>query len=218
MSGPDVNRQVGPVNAIGSFIIGASPIGTIPPFDPWDTIISQYANSPVLTAIIESLFASLDQTRNLENFYDLVRNVDTAVGYGLDVWGRIVGVGRVLAIATGPKYFGFDEGYPDYEGFNQAPFYSGQKLTQNYIVSDDGFRVMILAKAFSNICDGSVKAINFILRLLFGASGRCYVVDNGDMTMEYRFEFTPTPLQYAIVTQSGVFPRPTGVQATVVTV
>lgn len=218
MTGPNYPREDLPgSNAIGSLVIGVSPIGTLKPFDVWRTVMSQYANSPALMGIIQSLQDCIDQTANIDRFFDLVVNVYTAQGYGLDVWGRIVAVNRVLSIGVGPKYWGFDEGgLVDYEPFNQeGPFYSGQKLTQNWILSDTGFRVLILAKAFSNICDGSVPAINRLLRMLFGSSGKCYVVDNGDMTMTYKFEFNPTAVQLAILEQSGVFPRPTGVSATV---
>jgi len=217
MSGPDLPRISADSNEIGLFQIGASQIGDIPQFDVWQTIISQYANSPILTTILLNLFQYLDQTVNLENFFDQVLNIDTAVGYGLDRWGRVLAVNRVLSIGIGPKYFGFDEGL-DYDSFGpggQSPFYSGQKLTQNYLLSDDGFRVLLLAKAFSNICDGSIASINRLLVMLFGSSGRCYVVDSGGMAMIYKFEFPLSPLQYAILVQSGVMPRPTGVQATV---
>ena len=74
---------------------------------------------------------------------------------------------------------------------------------------------MLLAKAWSNICDGSIPAINHLLVMLFGSSGRCYVKDNGDMTMTYHFDFTLTALQYAILTSSGVMPKPAGVSFTV---
>lgn len=205
-------------NAIGTFAIGGSPIGTIPPFDFWKTIISQYANSPRLVGIIESFFGAVDQTKNLDSFFDLMWNVYTAVGYGLDCWGTIVGVNRTLHIGTGTKYLGFDEGGTlDYDPFNQSPWYSGQKLTQNFIMDDDGFRTLIIAKALSNICDGSIPTINKIMRLLFGSSGKCYVVDSGGMAMVYKFEFQPSAVQLAILTQSGVMPTPTGVSFTVVT-
>lgn len=207
-------------NAIGTFTIERSPIGTIIPFDIWATIISQYANSPILTQLIINLQECIDQTRNLDSFYDLIWNVDTAVGYGLDVWGRIVAVNRVLHLASGPPYFGFaDDGQKDYEPFGPGgvgPFFNGQPLTSNFILSDDGFRVLILAKAFSNICDGSIKSINRLLQTLFGTSGKSYVVDNRDMTFNYVFEFPLSALQLAILTQSGVFPKPTGVSYNVV--
>lgn len=216
MTGPSLPFKTPTSNAIGLFQIGVGAMGTTPsPFNIWTTILSQYANSPRLMGILESAFAAIDQTENLDNLFDLIRNVDTAQGYGLDVWARIVAINRILEIAAGPRYFGFEEGLPDYDPFNTSPFWSGQKLTQNYIVSDSGFRVMILAKAFSNICDGSIAAINRLLVMLFGGSGRCYVVDNQDMTLTFKFEFTLTSLQIAILTQSGVMPRPVGVTATI---
>lgn len=216
MTGPDIHRPVPGDNAIGAFSIGVSSIGNIAPStDPWTTIISQYANSPILTTLITNFWDCVDQTRNLDAFFNNIRNLDTAVGYGLDVWGRIVGVNRVVSLAGDSRFFGFDEAYPDFDPFNQAPFYAGHNLTSNFALSDDGFRVLILAKAFSNICDGSINALNRLLVTLFGSSGRCYVQDNLDMTMVYVFEFTPTPLQQAIIYQSGVMPRPTGVSATI---
>ena len=215
MTGPDVLRPIAGDNAIGEFAIGMSPIGSFPNFDPWSTIISQYANSPILTTMITNFFSYINQTKNLDAFFDKIRNLDTAVGYGLDVWGRIVGINRVLAIPDGDRYFGFDEAYPDFDPFNQSPFFKGDPLTSNYPLSDDGFRVLILAKAFSNICDGSIGSINRLLVMLFGSGGGCYVQDNLDMTFTYVFNFTPTPLQLAILSQSGVMPRPTGVKAIV---
>ena len=96
MSGPAYPRINLPgSNAIGSFIIGVSPIGDIPPFDPWSSIISQYSNSPILDALITSFNAAMDFTANFDAFYDNMLNVQTAVGYGLDCWGRICGVNRV---------------------------------------------------------------------------------------------------------------------------
>lgn len=204
-------------NAIGTFAIGSSPAGTIPSFDWWTTVLSQYANSPIITALISNVFDYVDQTKNLDDFFDAMWNVYTARGYGLDCWGTIVAVNRVLHIGLGPKYLGFDEGGTlDYDPFNQSPWYSGQKLTNNYILTDDGFRVLILAKAFANICDGSIPAINHILQTLFGNFGKCYCTDVGGMEMTYTFEFVLSAVQYAILTQSGVLPTPTGVSYTVV--
>ena len=62
-------------NAIGQFIIGVSPIGTIPSFDPWATIISQYGNSQAIDAIITSFNAAMDQTANFDDFFDVTWNV-----------------------------------------------------------------------------------------------------------------------------------------------
>lgn len=216
MSGPDLPFPVPGSNAIGSFQIGVSPIGDITAFNPWLTVMSQYANSPRLTTLLLNFASYLDPTQNIDDFFDDIMNIDTAVGYGLDVWGRILAVNRVLKVGAAPRYFGFKEGLPDYDPFDTSPFYSGQALTQNFSLSDDGFRVLLLAKAFANICDNSIPAINTVLRTLFGSAGRCYCTDLGGMEMTYTFEFPLTPVQQSIIYQSGVLPKPTGVNVTVV--
>lgn len=231
-------------NGIGLFRIGVSPIGAIPAFDIWQTIISQYANSPRITTLIENVFEYVDQTLNIEAFFDLVMNVDTAQGYGLDVWGRIVGVNRILQVPSG-QYFDFEEAMPGSYTFGQAPLYSGATLTSSFVLSDQAYRTLIMAKAASNITDGSIKAINRLLMTLFPNRGNAYVTEgqktgewfgfaestnaNGfnqqafysgspisTMVMTYTFAFSLTPVELAIVQSSGVLPKPTGVAATVV--
>ena len=198
-------------NEIGLFAIGESQIGTIPPFNWTVTLISQYANSPILRQILQDFNDALDQTQNIDNFFDSIWNVETATGYGLDVWGRIVGVSRVLQVTQG-KYFGFEEATTaSADTFGQSAFYSGNNLTSNYSLSDDAFRLLIKAKAAANITNSSIPAINAILRNLFPNRGSCYVVDNQDMTMTYRFEFPLSPTEASIVTNSGVLPKPSGV-------
>lgn len=183
-----------------------------------DTIISQYANSTILYQLIENFDQYVDPNINISNFYNLVWNVDTAVGYGLDVWGRIVGVGRVLSVAQG-KFFGFAEATNiSADPFEQSPFYSGQVTTANFALSDEAFRTLIFAKALSNISDGSIPSINQILLNLFPGRGNCYVVDGLNMTMIYQFEFDLTSVEAAIVSQSGILPKPVGVLATAVSI
>lgn len=212
MTGPDINRPRPGSNAIGDFVIGVSPIGTIPPFDFWATIISQYANSAVLTQMISNFFDYIDQTRNMDEFFDFIWNVDTAKGHGLDVWGRIVGVNRTLNLAEGSKYFGFEEATSiSADPFGQSPFYSGHDATTTFYLTDDAFRVLIFAKALANISDGSIPGLNQILLNLFPGRGNCYVTDDGGMAMTYTFDFELTAVEAAIITQSGVLPKPAGV-------
>lgn len=203
-------------SAIGLFEIGISPIGPRPPFDPNATVISQYANSPTLQQLIQSFNGYLDQTANLVAFYDLIWNVATAQGYGLDVWGRIVGLGgRTLQISAG-RYLGFEEATGvSADPFNQSPLYLGAPVTSNYALSDDDYRTLIYAKALANICDGSIPSINAILMTLFVGRGNAYVADSGGMAMVYTFNFALTPVEVAIISQSGVLPKPVGVDATI---
>jgi Protein of unknown function (DUF2612) len=202
-------------NAIGQFQIGISPVGTIIPFNYWDTIISQYANSPIITTLIGDFSQWIDQTENFDDLYDLIWNVVTAQGYGLDVWGRIVGVTRTVSI-TSEEFLGFEEQEDTTFPFGQGIFYSGTNATTNFALSDAAFRQLIYAKALANISNGSIPAINMILQTLFPGYGNAYVVDGLNMTMEYVFTFNTSPVQQAILTQTGVLPKPCGVSATFV--
>ena len=179
------------------------------------TIISQYNQSPTMQTLLYAMNQWFDPRANLNDFYNLIWNVDTAQGYGLDVWGRIVAVDRVLKVQPADPYFGFTEAtnvsaWP----FDQGVFYSGEPLTGNYALSDEGYRVLIIAKAAFNIINANIPAINQLLLNLFPGRGDVYVIDRPEgrvMTMRYVFHFLPTPVEAAIISQSGVLPRPTGV-------
>jgi hypothetical protein len=177
------------------------------------TIISQYANSPTLLQLIESMNDYIDPAADFATFYDYVWNVDTAKGFGLDIWGRIVGIGRYLTIPNpAPIVLGFDEGQ-DYQPFDQAPFYDGGPNTITYTLDDDSFRTLILVKALGNISSCTAASLNQLLRNLFVNRGRCYVNDLGGMRMRFVFEFYLAPFEIAILRDSGAIPRPAAVES-----
>jgi hypothetical protein len=184
------------------------------------TIISQYANSPTIGALISNMNEYIDPRVNMQNFYDFVWNVDTAVGFGLDIWGKIVGVPRLLKIPANTKTFGFINADfpPDWAPFNQGTFYTGANVGQAFILPDDVYRTLILTKALANIVATTAASMNQLLRNLFPGRGVTYVIDNGGMSMTFYFEFDITPAEYAILTQSGALPHPAGVQFNVVVV
>ena len=202
-------------NAAGTFQIGISPVGDLSPFNVWATIISQYANSPRLTAMIESFNAAMDQTENIDNLYDMIWNVMTAQGNGLDIWGRIVGVGRALSFPGTIAYLGMEES-SSWTGFGQGILFSGGGTNTNFQLSDSDFRRLILAKAAGNVSDGSIPSLNAILLYLFPLRGNCFVVDNQNMTATLTFQFTLNPIELAIIQQSGVLPYPCAVAINVI--
>jgi len=184
---------------------------------PLSTVVSQYSNSPSILSLISSFNGAVEPRTNIDAFFDNIWNVATAQGIGLDIWGRIVGVQRVLQVTSG-VFFGFAEAMDaTFEtGFNQAPFFSGQQTTSNFALTDDAFRTLIYAKALANISDGSIPSINNILMTLFGSQGNAFVTDLGGMAMTCTFDFELSPVDFAIVSQSGILPKPTGVTLTVV--
>lgn len=158
------------------------------------TIISQYGNSATITSLIKNLNECIDPRADFDTFYDYVWNVETAQGFGLDIWGRIVGVSRLLNVPADT---------PNPGGYAFTP--------GTYELDDDQYRTVILVKALANITDSTANSLNTLLSNLFATRGRCYVLDTGNMSMELRFEFYLEPFEYVIITTSGVSPRPAGV-------
>lgn len=183
--------------------------GTAVAFDARQTLLSQYANSPIIVSLVEALGAALDPQAAFNEFYDMVWNVDTAEGFGLDIWGRIVGVSRALFVSDS-LYLGFSDS-TDAVPFGSGIFWGAARLTPNFKLSDIAYRRLILAKAALNITNSSIPAINAILQALFPGYGNVYVRDNGDMTLTYVFGAALSKVDYAIVSQSGALPRPVGV-------
>ena len=178
------------------------------------TIISQYDNSSTIVQLIQNMNEYLDPRADFDTFYNFVWNVETAQGFGLDIWGRIVNISRELLIPDDPVYFGFASGS---FGFDQAPFFDGTvPATHTYALADDAYRQLILIKALANISATNAPTINQLLRNLFAGRGRCYVNDLGGMQLRYTFEFLLTPYELAIMTQSGALPRPAGVGAIII--
>lgn len=191
----------------------------------WDrTLLSQYCDSPTIKGMLDSFNDAIDPSADIANFYDNIWNVATAVGNGLDIWGQIVGVSRYLQVAATP-YLGYEEAYTaptaatGPQPFNQAPYYNGTVATTTFAMSDPQYRQLIMVKAAANISDLSVKSINALLRAEFGTNngvdpyGDAYVQDLLNMQFNYHLTFVPNAAQIAIITNSGVFPRPAGVLA-----
>lgn len=183
------------------------------PLDPIRSVISQYANSPTILQLIANMDEYVRPRANLQNFYDFVWNVDTAQGFGLDIWGRIVDVGRLVVLPNDETTFGFaNAAIPDdWKPFNAGTFYQGPSASQAYILPDNTYRVLILAKAMANIAATTAPALNRLVSNLFPGRGRTYVLDLGGMRMRWVFEFPLTLAEYAILTTSGVVPHPAGV-------
>lgn len=181
------------------------------------TVISQFTNSPRIDALVALFDAAVGTDALFEMFYNELWNLDTAVSYGLDVWGRIVGIGRTITVGSG-DYFGYTGaivgGSVEASGdsFTAAIFYEGEQITSNFSLTDHSYRQLILAKAAANITDGSIPAFNHILMdILFPSRGNIYVVDNQDMTMTVKSTFRLEPVEQAIILTTGVLPVPTGV-------
>lgn len=189
--------------------------GSLVPFNYGQTILAQYANSITIGTLIGYADLWLDEYANINNFYDFVWNVNTAQGFGLDIWGRIVGIGRTWPVPITTVYFDFEG--TDGQGFDQEPFWSGNVATSNFTFADAAYRQLILAKAYSNITDATIPHINILLQTLFaGRGGNSYCLDNNNMSMTYYFGFPLSNVDLTVVLNTGILPRPGGIQIDVV--
>ena len=148
------------------------------------TIASQYGNSATITALIRNMNAYIDPRCDIDGFYSFVWDVMSAQGFGLDIWGRIVGLPTGRYIFTDPVT----------------------------VLNDEQFLRLILIKALSNISITSSPTFNQMLNNFFAGRGRCYVSDQGAMQMRYTFEFPLAPWEIQVMSQPGIFLRPAGVQ------
>lgn len=190
---------------------------TSPRFDARQTVISQYANSPTILRLVDLANEWFDQTGSFTQFYRSIWDITSARGFGLDVWGRIVDVPRGISLVSPNEYLGFEESGDD-QPFDQAPFYNGPISTDVFNLSDDAYRVLILAKAMANISRMTAPAINQIMRALFADRGRAYVADLGNMQMQFVFDFVLTPVERALLLSRRAIPRPAGVSVSIVAI
>ena len=142
-------------------------------FDTWDiaeTVQSQYATSKRMRAVIDAFWQAINPKSDIDLLYRKLVNPRTAEGYGLDVWGRIVAIGRsYLAVDDDTPYFGFDppEGVKNerLNSFNNAPFY--KTIYGKVRLADPMFRTYVFLKALINIGDSSLASLNQAVKLLF---------------------------------------------------
>lgn len=177
-----------------------------------ETLMSQYANSPAIIGIIEGINDALDPNATTEEFYTMLWSLSTASSWGLDIWGRIVGVNRNVQM-TDPEAisFGFKTNptSQNFTPFNVAPFSSGGAGFSSYRLPDTLYKQLIIIKAASNILYATAPNINKYLQLIF--TEKAYFQITGHMTAEYIFEFELTPFERLVVFTLKLLPEPCGV-------
>lgn len=200
--------------------------------------IWQYCNAPKLSAIIESelAFFNTNATQFFSNWETNVFNLLTANTFGLNVWGKILGVGRpsIPAVNGGIdqngvfRFANIDTGRWHSIWLSNA---SNPALNIEYTpnadsiplpnqLGDDAYRTVLLAKLKLLYSNGSIHDINDFLQSLLGSyststgwtkNEKVYIVDNYDMTMRIEFGYVPTSAELSIITTDGLSPRPMGV-------
>lgn len=109
---------------------------------------SQYAASPTIKYILSAFRKEISALPDLEVFYTDIFDINTAQGFGLDVWGNILDIKRTIVD-------------PD----------TGYQIT----LSDAGYRQLLFYKALANIMQATTPTLNRMIRLLYPNS-KVYVL------------------------------------------
>ncbi|KEZ22293.1 hypothetical protein HS327_01321 [Glaesserella parasuis] len=166
------------------------------------TIISQYANSPVICSLLSNINECLDPNSDIERFYNLIWNLDTAKGVGLDFWGKVVGINRNIQVEEKNQFIGSNLAAEDLKDFT---------VGTKHLMNDEMYRTIIFLKAMSNIIYATAPHINKLVSSLFEKRGKAYFIKNGTMMARYVFDFNLTPVEKAVIISTDLLPRPTGV-------
>lgn len=169
-----------------------------------ETIQSQYSSSPRLIKLVQGMAQQLDPTPDIELFFRKVFDISQAEGWGLDNWGRILDLGRIVEISA-VNSFGFAGS--GLQPFNQAAFDSGG-LTRNYRLQDEAYRKFLMLKAASNISNATIPTINRFMSLVFKGRGDVYVLETGPMQIQYTFKFILEPWERTVMNLDWMIPRP----------
>ena len=151
-------------------------------------IQSQYSASPRMLALCAAFQDGLDPSRDFDLFHRKIFDVMTAEGVGLDAWGRIVSIGRVITVSDG----------------------------SNLALDDEPYRLLILYKALANISASTPAALNRLLGTLCGTGvgglpSRAYVLETAPMVIRWVFEAPLGPIQLAVFEAAGPLARGGGV-------
>ena len=161
-------------------------------------MISQYANSPVITKLDEGLRTLFDDTDFTVDWYNAVFDMATATGFGLDIWGRILDRNREF-VYNGTKYL--LQGEQTIDGIH----FTAEEMENLY-------RKVLQLTAMRYLGNASISAINQLLDVVFREEGKCYCIEYGVMQIRFVFRFYMNNLLKAII--ENLNPHPSGVLST----
>ena len=158
-------------------------------------------------------------TINEDTFYNDFFNINTCIGDGLDNWGKLLNLPRVVYTPDLTECFGFDTGeaptpldtgYP--QNFDNGNFWGGQMVANT--LTDEQYRLLLRLKYFSLNTNASLGALNYCMNVvvqLIDPAHKAKFVETGlmELTLEVNFYFND--LQYAIFNDRAFMPIPLGV-------
>ena len=175
--------------------------------DALEPVQSQYAASPRILALLVKKAALLDPGKDLMLWYEGIFNPKSALGVGLDIWGRIVGAWRTIDLED-KRWLGFAQAllFP----FDQAPMWAGKKSYEAKDLDDIGFRRLIFWKAAANIASAEAPALNELMQRLFPGLPAS-VIEIGVMHIRVVTGFSLSDAEEAIFRKHGLMAKGAGV-------
>ena len=139
-----------------------------------DFVQSQYSASVRITNILESCREHILPDADIVSFFNEVFNIETATGYGLDIWGNIIGVSRFIQ---------------DY-----------QDNSVIYTLTDEQYRNLLFYKAGSNIMDATLYSMNYLLKKLY-PDYQCFIRNKTNYTEDIgrHYNLIPMEIEYVFV-------------------
>lgn len=138
-----------------------------------EVIQSQYGNSPTLKALIRAMYDEIAPEEDFQTFYKNIFNLDTASGIGLNIWGRILGIGREIkfdSVFPLTPLLGYNRGRLN--PFDQGVFYNPDNVYDGSVtqanLEDSRYRELLKFKAYVNIGKGILHALNDASFKVFG--------------------------------------------------
>lgn len=173
-------------------------------------VLWQYDKAPRLLSLLRQKAAwyAANFSEFWSDWYRDVFNLETANEFGLSVWGRILDVPLVTsAPGSGARpVFGF--------GVHNRNFFDGNfgRDTSGVInLTVEQKRLVLKLRYYQLISTGTVPETNAMLRRVFGAQGRVYLLDGHDMTQTYVFSFVPAQSIRQVLQNFDILPRPQAV-------
>jgi hypothetical protein len=150
-------------------------------------IQSQFSASKNLLQVAKVLQDSLSCEKEINLFYAKFFDILTSEGIGLDNWGKILGITRIIS----------DEG-----------------ITLN--LDDSLYRLLLLYKAMANISASKIDSLNQLLKTLCDSGignlpKRAYVLEIEPMVIRWIFEDYLSAEQLAVFKAAGILAKPAGV-------
>lgn len=149
-------------------------------------ILWQYSDAEKFKELVayEQLFMDTAVTKFWQDFNKDIFNLSTCNTFGLELWGKLLGVAR-----------------PTYTPLGGQP--------TEY--TDEQYRLVLRARIYLLTFDGSARALNEFFKMLF-PEYPVVITDNLDMTADIAFAIEPPQEIKTVLTDSLFLPRPSGVE------